>query len=187
MIDSRNNLNDEEIIVKLLNAEDSSLFEILYDRYVDKVFAKCFSFTKEASLAEDLSHDIFIKVYSKLADFKGNAKFSTWLYMITYNHCIDYVRKNTRRIREVEIAGDINIENEDTGEDKLLEIRVERLQNILNQISIEERSILIMKYQDDFQIKEICKLLDINASAAKMRLKRAKAKVLRLYKEKYER
>ena len=94
-----------------MHSQNSRLVEVLYERYADKVYRRCISFVKEASIAEDLTHDIFIKVYLNLGRFKQKSKFSTWLYSITYNFCVDYVRKKQKdnvvdmEDKEGEIAG----------------------------------------------------------------------------------
>ena len=73
-------------------------FGILYDRYAEKVYHKCISFVKDVDLAQDLAHDVFLKTFLNLAKFEGKSKFSTWLYSLTYNFCIDYLRKNNKNM-----------------------------------------------------------------------------------------
>jgi RNA polymerase sigma factor (sigma-70 family) len=90
-------LSDEEIVERIIITQDISLVEILYQRYADKVYRKCLSFVKEEASAEDLTHDIFMKLYLNLSSFKQKSKFSTWLYSITYNFCIDHIRKNKKK------------------------------------------------------------------------------------------
>jgi RNA polymerase sigma factor (sigma-70 family) len=87
---------DEEI-VQLLNAGgDSSLFTILYERYESKVLDKCYSLLHNRELAEEFAEDVLSKTYEKLSGFRGNSSFSSWLYSITYNHCIDYLREKKK-------------------------------------------------------------------------------------------
>ena len=58
------------------------------------VFNKCLSFSKNSQEAEDICQDIFIKLLIKIKSFKGDSKFSTWLYSFTYNHCVNYYHRN---------------------------------------------------------------------------------------------
>ena len=87
-------LDDSELISKIIAKNDTHLFAILYDRYAEKVYGKCLSFSKSAEEAQDLTHDIFIKLFLKLRTFKGESKFSTWLYSFTYNFCLNYIQKS---------------------------------------------------------------------------------------------
>ena len=183
----KSTLSDEELIEEIVRSQDSRLVEVLYERYADKVYSRCISFVKEASIAEDLTHDIFIKVYLNLGRFKQKSKFSTWLYSITYNFCVDYVRKKQKdnvvdmEDKEGEIAGrDI-----DTADD-LDHIALDRLTELLEQLKSEDKLILLMKYRDDMSIKDIQVAFDISESAVKMRIKRAKEKLKSLYCEMYE-
>ncbi|MBK9458974.1 MAG: RNA polymerase sigma factor [Sphingobacteriales bacterium] len=183
----KSTLSDEELVEEIVHSQNSRLVEVLYERYADKVYRRCISFVKEASIAEDLTHDIFIKVYLNLGGFKQKSKFSTWLYSITYNFCVDYVRKKQKdnvvdmEDKEGEIAGrDI-----DTADD-LDHIALDRLTELLEQLKPEDKLILLMKYRDDMSIKDIQIAFDISESAVKMRIKRAKEKLKSLYCEMYE-
>jgi len=86
-------LKDDEIILKIRNENTSKYFEVLYNRYHSKVLDKCYSFVKSRLVAEELAEDIFSKVFEKLPTFKQLSSFSSWLYSVTYNHCIDYLRE----------------------------------------------------------------------------------------------
>ena len=177
-------LSDEEVVAKIVESQNPALISILYDRYGEKVFRKCMSFVKEPAIAEDLTHDIFIKVYLNLSSFKKKSRFSTWLYSITYNFCVDYIRKSKKN-KWVSIEDQIGIENDyamDNLED-IKHIRTEQLGKLLEKVKDEEKMILLMKYKDGMSIKEIQKALSISESAVKMRIKRAKEKVKSLHKK----
>ena len=165
-------LSDEEVVAEIIRSQNAALVEVLYERYADKVYRKCISFVKEESLASDLTHDIFIKVYMKLASYKGNSKFSTWLYAITYNFCVDHIRKNkklkTVSIDDEERVKDIEVETVDD----LAHIKGARLKKLLERVKPEERMILLMKYKDEMSIKDIQQVLKVSESAVKMRIKR---------------
>lgn len=162
---------------RLLHKRDSKLFGVLYDRYANKVYRKCLSFVHDESGAQDMVHDIFLKVYMKLAKFEGRSRFSTWLYAISYNYCVEYYRK-AKKSRTVDIDETYNLgEDDDFTEQELFSLRAEQLKRALENIPPEDKMILLMKYQDDMSIKELSVNLDISESAVKMRLKRARQKV----------
>ena len=181
-----NQLSDEELVNEIIKTKDSVLFATLYDRYAPVVYNKCLGFAKNKAEAEDLTHDIFIKLFVKLNSFKGNSKFSTWLYSFTYNFCVNYVQRNSYKNKEQVddriIEKNASIVDEISDED-IFQLKAEKLQKVLTIIDVNDKMILLMKYQDDLSIKEISESLDIGESAVKMRLKRAKEKVMEVYKK----
>lgn len=175
---------DLELVERIVANNDSMLFGVLYDRYSKLVYNKCLGFAKSNKEAEDLTQDIFLMLYVKLGSFKGNSKFSTWLYSFTYNFCVNYVNRNKeRKINDnsvkFETHEDVPVEVTDN---LLLEMQVDKLKKALELIAPEEKSILLLKYQDGASIKELEDILELKSSAIKMRLKRAKAKVTEMYK-----
>jgi len=180
-----NKLSDEDLVEVIVKTNNTLLFETLYDRYAALVYNKCFGFAKDTDEAKDLTQDVFLKLFVKLASFKGKSKFSTWLYAFTYNHCVNYVTRNTAKKFEKQSVDYKNIENlsysdEDDDAD-FLDMKVDRLKVALELISPEEKMILLLKYQDFLSIKDIGSALGIGESAVKMRLKRAKDKLKVVY------
>jgi RNA polymerase sigma factor (sigma-70 family) len=178
-------LSDEALVSMILQDHQTELYEVLYQRYHHKVLDKCYSLLKNRSQALEFTEDILSKVFEKLSTFAGRSSFSSWLYSITYNHCIDYLREkknlhypNWNREHEIpEIAGD--------AEEDLRDINYENLSIVLEMIHTEEKAMLMMKYHDDLSIRQIAASLRISEDAAKMRLKRARTRVLYLYKKKF--
>ncbi len=183
--DSKNNLNDDDIIRKILDDRLTEYFEVLYKRYYPKVIDKCYSLVKNRNIAEELAEDILCNTYEKLASFKRMSSFSSWLYAITYNYCIDHLRQKNKIHypswnRENEIPEII-----DDTDESIESISYDNLLLILDLIHPEEKALLLMKYQDNLSIKQISAALRISDDAAKMRLKRARTRVLYLYNKKY--
>ena len=177
-----NDLTDIEIVRLFLKTYDQSLYSILYKRYLNKVYAKCISLLKEEAQAEDAVQEVFLKIYLNLAKFNEKAKFSTWVYSITYNYCIDIIRRKKKEqnlfVSEIENPPDLVDDIEDK---ELLEIEVSKLKVVLENIPPADRAILLMKYQDDLKIKEIGMIMDKTESAIKMKIKRAKHKAQLVY------
>ena len=174
---------DEELVKLYVETQRNTYFESLYSRYCDKVYRKCLSFTKDPARAEDFTHDIFLKIIVKLGSFKEQSRFSTWLYSVTYNHCMDQVRGK----RQVEVFAEDTLENlpdySDDHEAELAEMSVQGLKKALEKMSPDEQSILLMKYQDEFSIRDMAEMMNVTESAVKMRLKRAKDKLRKRYLE----
>lgn len=174
-------LIDEQLVALFIETQKNLYFEQLYDRYSDKVYRKCLSFVKDDAKAEDFTHDIFLKLVLNLCSYKATAKFSTWLYSITYNYCIDQTRIS-KKYSEVGLDENFDL-SDDNDDSEIAELEAQQLNMAMKQILPEEKSILMMKYQDDMTIKEISDSLNISESAVKMRLLRAKEKLRKVYLE----
>jgi RNA polymerase sigma factor (sigma-70 family) len=180
-------LTDEEIIASITGGGDPQKFGILYDRYSNKVYRKCISFTDDEAIAKDLTHDVFIKVFLALSKFKGDSKFSTWLYSITYNLCVDFVNKRNRtRTKTIEDEDVITESMDDAHEKILMDLRASRLKMILEEMKVENKMLLLMKYQDGSSITEIMAMTGKKESAVKMAIKRARQEAVNIYENKYQ-
>ncbi|MBP0905758.1 RNA polymerase sigma factor [Mariniflexile gromovii] len=184
---NHNHLSDEDLVKLIVINNDTLLFEVLYDRFSRLVFNKCYGFAKDEEEAKDLTQDVFLKLFVKLASFKGTSKFSTWLYAFTYNHCVNYVTRNTAKKIEKQSVDYTDIENisDIENESDFLTMKVDKLQAALELISPDEKMILLLKYQDFLSIKDIESVLGIGESAVKMRIKRAKDKLITVYNENF--
>lgn len=178
-------ISDEELVKAIVKTNDTVLFEVLYDRYSKIVYNKCYGFAKDEDEAKDLTQDVFLKLFVKLITYKGTSKFSTWLYAFTYNHCVNYVTRNTQKKIEKQSIESSSLENvSDDNEESdysIHSMKVEYLKEALDQISPDEKMILLLKYQDLLSVKELETVLGIGESAVKMRLKRAKERLMNAY------
>ena len=180
-------VTDEELVELYLESQNVAYFNLLYKRYSGKIFGKSLSLLKSESEAEDATQDIMMKILLNMSKFSGKSRFSTWIYSITYNYCIDFLR---RKKKDPSVYVDDYLENLDVPEDVedkfLLEMNVSRLKIILDEIPTGDKTILLMKYQDEMSIKEISGILDKSESAIKMKIKRAKQKFKKTFNEKYK-
>jgi RNA polymerase sigma factor (sigma-70 family) len=180
-------LSDDELIQTILQSGEMDLFGELYDRYGNKIFRKVISMVKDLDVSKDLTQEILVKSFLSLAKFEGKSKFSTWLYMITYNYCIDYLRKKKRTIIDEEklLEHTISSDIDEVNEKEVLEMEFHRLDELLDMLPTEEKTMLLMYYQDDMSIKDLQDHFSLGASAIKMRLSRTRAKLKKIYDEKY--
>ncbi|WP_418502411.1 RNA polymerase sigma factor [Flagellimonas sp.] len=177
-------LSDEELVEQIVASNDPLLFEKLYDRYAKMVYNKCYGFAKSDDEAQDLTQDVFLQLFIKLRTFKGKSKFSTWLYSFTYNFCVNYINRNKQRKiqdQSVQVEETEYKLTEDVPDESLYEMKADRLKKALEIISVEDKSLLLLKYQDGASIKDLVTLMDLGESAVKMRLKRAKERLLEIY------
>ena len=178
-------MSDEVLVEKIAKTRDTALFEELYDRYEKIVYNKCYGFSSNATEAEDLTQDVFLKLYLSVQKFNGKSKFSSWLYAFTYNFCINYINRDRElKIKRESVLLDENtISIIDVEDEYLFQMKAERLEMALKNISPGEKMILLLKYQDELSIKELQKLLNLGESAVKMRLSRAKSNLIAIYNQ----
>ncbi|HMR86701.1 MAG TPA: RNA polymerase sigma factor [Saprospiraceae bacterium] len=185
-IPSLKSISDEEALEQYLLTQNVNYFNILYDRYTNKVYSKCVTMLKDIEMAEDATQEIFVKILLSLSKFSGKSKFSTWLYSITYNFCIDLIRKEKKDITQS--YGDytkFEIEDDSAFDAEIMETNVYRLKDVMTELSAEDNGILLMKYQDELSIREISEVLNKTESAVKMKILRAKERFMKIYKTKY--
>lgn len=182
-------LNDRQLIDRILSSGDTALFSVLYDRYANKVYRKCIGMVRNKDDAQDLAHDILVKAFLNISNFEGNSTFSTWIYAISYNQCIDFLRQRQKLPTDDYEESDnlLNYQDDDTqiAEKELFEMGVERLNLLIYQLSEDDRAILLMKYQDGMSIDNIILVLNVTESAVKMRLKRARDLLRKLYEKQF--
>jgi len=178
-------LSDSQLIMLYLKEQDANYFSQLYRRYAGKVFAKCISMLGDHGLARDATQDVFIKILLNLSKFTEQSSFSTWVYSITYNYCIDLIRKKKKNILiftedmgRVSTAADVEIPDS-----IILEMETNRLEKVMNKLPVGDKAILDMKYTEDLSIKEIGEILNKTESAIKMQIMRAKIKAQDLYED----
>ncbi len=181
-------LPDEELLEFLDGPQQERVFSILYDRYVQKIYFKAISLVKNSAEAKDLSHDIFIKIFTKIKQYKGNSRLSLWIHSISVNTCINYLNKKKKFIF-TEIDDQESELSEDPFYDRELkiisELKAQHLKTILESLNEEEKLLMIMKYTDGLSIKEMEEILGLSSSAVKMRLLRTREKIAALYEEKF--
>lgn len=172
-------LTDKKLVEEI-SAGKKYLLEELYNRYSSKVYYKCLGIIKDEVLAQDLAHDVMIKVFTSLTKFQGRSDLSFWIHAITYNHCLTYLRKRSRRPYNEPLDPSVGIisEEENTLNAKLLkELQLEQLENALEELKAEERLVLHMHYQDGLSVKQMSQILSIGQSGVKMRLMRSRNKL----------
>lgn len=180
-------LTDTQLIALYLRDQDARYFSQLYRRYAGKVFAKCISMLADHGMARDATQDVFIKILLNLSKFTEQSSFSTWVYSITYNYCIDLIRKKKKNILIFsEDVGRISKETEvELPDSVILEMETARLEKVMEKLPIGDKAILNMKYIDDMSIKEIGDVLNKTESAIKMQIMRAKHRAQSVYEEMY--
>jgi len=87
-----------------LTDADQELFHELYQTHHRRVYSICLRMTQDISVAEDLTHEVFVQLFRTFGSFRGEAAFTTWLHRLTVNHVLMYFRKNKRRVQSEQIT-----------------------------------------------------------------------------------
>lgn len=182
-------LENELDIVRRAQSGDHNAFEQLVHEYEKRVYNLAFRMCKNEQDALDLSQDIFVRVFKSLAFFKERSSFSTWLYSIASNACIDFSRRQKKHKTlpleypdddgdqsTLEIP-DLRYEPEQEYERQALR---EDIASALTNLSDEHREILILREINGLSYQEICEALDISCGTVKSRICRARESLCRI-------
>lgn len=179
---------DQHYIDRILQGE-TNLFAVLVDRYKDMIFTLALKMVKNREEAEEVAQDTFIKIYSSLIKFKGDSKFSTWIYKIAYNTCLDRLKKNKKEDLNISID-EFSAHLIKTMDNALSALedkeRKQTIQDCLNLLPGEENFLLTLFYFEDQSLEEIGKIMNINANNVKVKLFRSRQKLAVILKKQLE-
>ena len=181
--------NDDQHYINQVLDGNTQVFSVLVDRYKDLVFTLALRMVKDREEAEEVSQDTFIKVYKKLNKFKGESKFSTWIYKVTYNTCLDRIKTYKRKYNTVEINEYTahQVKTSTTAYDTLVEQeQAEQLRNCINLLPSEDSFLLSLFYFEEQSLEEIAKVIGITANNVKVKLYRSRKKLANILKENLE-
>jgi RNA polymerase sigma-70 factor (ECF subfamily) len=181
--------NDDIHYINLIIEGNSNAFNILVDRYKDLVFSLALKMVKNREEAEEVAQDTFIKLFKSLSQFKGDSKFSTWIYKVTYNTCLDRLKK-TKREQQVVSIDDFNInqiKSIDNALDKMEEEEREKaIQDCINLLPSDDAFLLTLFYFEEQSLEEISKVLGITPNNVKVKLFRSRKKLTTILRERLE-
>ncbi|HMF71834.1 MAG TPA: sigma-70 family RNA polymerase sigma factor [Flavitalea sp.] len=171
---------DTEIIEKTL-AGDTRIFSELVKRYQNFVFTITLRYTPNREDAEEIAQDAFIKAFKSLKDFRGDSKFSTWLYTITTTSCLSFLRKKKLNIQSLDNEKVFAVvENQDSGF-SANQMETKSRQAMVNEaiqlLSPDDANILTLFYKGEQSLEEISIVMGIEANAVKVRLHRARGRL----------
>ena len=168
-------------LIKLAKQGEGRAFDILVQRYQQKITAFVMRYVRNPDVALDVVQNIFFKIYRNLSHFKGDAKFSSWLYRIASNQCIDHLRRQKHR---PEISLDTYLESasepdslhagEETYEETLEgKERMEQVRQALGNMPENMRLVLILKVYQELTFEQISEITGEPLSTVKSRLYKA--------------
>lgn len=175
-------MSEEATLIDGALAGEVQAFEMLVSLYSKRVYNYCYRMTNNKEDAEDVSQEVFVKAYRSLKGFKRNSQFSTWLYRIAYNACIDLHRK--KKISVVPMVG-----QDKDGQDKVIDIAssapsledevlsIEKVQAVhaaIAKLRPEYRTVVLLREIDGMSYDEVAKVLNIPLGTVKSYISRAR-------------
>ncbi|RKS45106.1 RNA polymerase ECF family sigma subunit [Gillisia mitskevichiae] len=169
-------ISDLLLIKKTLDG-DTNAFGVLVNRHQDYIFNVIIKMLRNREEAEEIAQDTFIKAYEVLVSFKGEAKFSTWLFKIAYRKALDRIKKNKRSatLELVEnLTEDASMDFESGLAIMLMEERKEIIKNCILKLPEIEAAIITLYYYEDQSVKEIADITNLSQDNIKVKLHRSR-------------
>jgi len=183
-------ISEKELIIKAKEGSNEA-FEEIIKMYQQKVCNTIFFMIKNENAVEDLAQEVFIKVYKNIAKFNEASSLYTWIYRITMNTCIDYIKKEKKIVYmntylETE-DGNVEKQFEDETQrvDAIVENKIKResLLKAIKSLPAEQRALIILRDINQFKYMEIAEMLNLNLGTVKSKISRARI-ALKQYLEK---
>ena len=173
---------DENFLIERAAGGDESSFRILLERYKNKIFALCFRYLGNYEDAEDAAQETVIKIYRALPGFSHRSAFSTWVYRVVTNTCLDsHRRKRVRKTESLDALSEAGWNTPDTDQGPEAAAENSNLRNVLsaslNQLPFEIRSAVVLRDVQGFSYEEISDILQINIGTVKSRISRGREKL----------
>ena len=188
--DQLQQFNDQELIKRYLDGNERS-FEILLNRHKQKIYTSIYLFVKEQSLAEDIFQEVFIKIIDTLRKGKYNheGKFLQWAMRISYNMCVDYIRRSKRRpqvspTETFDIFDVLQVTDENAEQSMIKSQTHEKVRKLVDLLPPEQREVVILRHYADMSFKEIAKLTRVSINTALGRMRYALINIRRMVEEK---
>lgn len=177
-------MNEEDIVKKIKDGSREE-FEKLVELYKNRVFSMAYSYTKNYSEAQDLAQDIFVKVYKGINTFKFDSKFSTWLYKVATNVCIDWTKK--RRIKFVNDSQTVieNLEDDEKSPQQkiLLSEQNKDIYESIKRLPEKYKKVINLYHFANLSYNQISDILEIPVKTVETRLYRGRKKLKDIYCE----
>jgi RNA polymerase sigma-70 factor (ECF subfamily) len=173
-------------IISLVLKGDQNPYSILVDRYKNYVFTIVLRYIKSREDAEEVAQDVFIKAYRSLAAFKGDSKFSTWLYTVTTTTCITFLRKKKLEVHSLDNERVFEVADSVDSGMSANQIEQKSKVNMVNEaikmLSPDDAQVITLFYKGEQTLEEIAQIMGKEPNAVKVQLHRARGRL----KEKME-
>ena len=168
-------------IINLILRGDQQSYSLLVERYQNFVFTIALRYINSREDAEEVAQDVFVKAYRALADFKGQSKFSTWLYTVTTTTCISFLRKKKLTVHSLDQDSVFEVADSVDSGMRANQIEQKSRVNMVNQaikmLGAEDAQIITLFYKGEQTLEEIAKVLGKEPNTVKVQLHRARGRL----------
>ncbi len=173
-------LSDDELFGFIALGQEEA-FQALIERHVDRGYAVAYRILQNASDAEDVLQDAFLQVWSRRESWKpGKAKFSTWLFRVVTNRCIDQLRR--KRASSMDVLPELSDDNSNQSHILEMQQAIELLEDAMAELPEQQRIAIVFSYHENLSNSEIAEILETSVSAVESLLKRGRQKLRKILK-----
>jgi RNA polymerase sigma-70 factor (ECF subfamily) len=168
-------MDDEELISGIARGNNSD-FELLIKKYQPNVFRTAMALVHSREDAEEITQDVFVKVYRSLENFRGKARFSTWLYRVSLNTALNYLKARKRKHFWSGLSGLFNQQSNEKNAETVLTEKAEAsvIRKAIDGLPSKQRLVFILLKYEELPQKEVAQILKISEGAVEQLVIRAK-------------
>lgn len=170
-------MQEENQWIREVLAGNKQAYAPIIEKYKNPLYATILRMTKNPHDAQDLVQESFIKVYQQLGKYEGTGSFSSWMYRVAMNHCMDEFRKKRYKMKHVEMD---EVTAQNTNHPEVIFLKQEKsrqLERLIATLPEDERMIILLRYVNELSYNEISELVDAPLSTVRNKLHRAKKKM----------
>jgi len=179
-----NSFTDE--VIKQAVGGDRAAFESIYRRFSPMVYSVALGVLNNTEDSQEVTQDVFVKIYHQLKNFRFDASLKTWIYRVTINTALNYRKKRAHRENQVNMDEatmdhfqESNAKPEITDQEEHQQV----IQKLLSHLNPDQRTCIILRNMEGLTYEEIAQTLRININTVRTRLKRAREKLLSIKQE----
>ncbi|PLR92539.1 RNA polymerase sigma factor [Bacillus sp. T33-2] len=170
-------MEEEQQWIREVLSGNKQAYANIINKYKNKLYATILRMTKNPQDAQDLVQDAFIKVYHQLGKYDEKGSFSSWIYRVAINHCMDEFRKKRYKMKQIEMSYE-KVVNPDHPEVIFLKKEKQRqLERLIATLPEDERMIILLRFVNELSYNEISELAGVPLSQVRIKLHRAKNKM----------
>lgn len=163
--------------IKEVLSGNKQAFGNIINRYKNPLYATILRMTRNNQDAQDLVQEAFIKIYHQLEKYDKKGSFSSWMYRVAINHCMDEFRKKRYQMKQTELGADLAVNERHPEVIYLKKENSRQLERLIETLPEDERLIILLRYVNELSYDEISELVDTPMSTVRNKLHRAKKKM----------
>jgi len=175
--------NEDIYYINKVKNGEINYYAHLVDKYKDRVFSIALKVLRNREDAEEMAQETFVKAYKSIQSFRGDSKFSTWLFRITYNNSISEVRKKKYKTTPLDDERYDGETEEISLDGPVGELRAEYVKAALDKLDHEDYTLIFLYYFDDQSVEELIRVTGLSESNVKVKLHRARKKLYAILNE----